>query len=215
MNKFAIPTILLTTVMVAGMFAFMPVEQASTVHTTGTIVVPSSVTIISADPVSTSFSGAAGSEFHRIILESTVPFTIDDIEIKGTLAGTLPDAGDQIEINRVYGFPAEYDSDVAGTTLAITTDSAQQSLDQNASFSVIEGDWGIDTGTYSLSANEISDDAGQRTFGPNTKIVVEIQMIEDDNDTGVATATVTFYLSGAQAANITINEFEDQNQLIT
>jgi len=32
LNKFAIPTILLATVMVAGMFAFMPVEQATTVH---------------------------------------------------------------------------------------------------------------------------------------------------------------------------------------
>ena len=34
MNKLAIPAILTATIMVAGMFAFMPVEQASTVHTT-------------------------------------------------------------------------------------------------------------------------------------------------------------------------------------
>ena len=34
MNKLAIPTILLATVMVAGLFAFAPVEQASTVHGT-------------------------------------------------------------------------------------------------------------------------------------------------------------------------------------
>jgi len=33
MNKFTIPSILVATVLVAGMFAFMPVEQASTVHT--------------------------------------------------------------------------------------------------------------------------------------------------------------------------------------
>jgi len=38
MNKLAIPTILLATVMVAGMFAFMPVEQASTVHDSGAII---------------------------------------------------------------------------------------------------------------------------------------------------------------------------------
>jgi len=37
MNKFAIPAILVATVMVAGIFAFMPVQQASTVHTSGTI----------------------------------------------------------------------------------------------------------------------------------------------------------------------------------
>jgi len=34
MNKLAIPTLLVATIMVAGAFAFMPVEQASTVHTT-------------------------------------------------------------------------------------------------------------------------------------------------------------------------------------
>ena len=34
MSKLAFPAILVATVMVAGIFAFMPVEQASTVHTT-------------------------------------------------------------------------------------------------------------------------------------------------------------------------------------
>jgi len=34
MNKLIIPAILVATVMVAGIFAFMPVEQATTVHTT-------------------------------------------------------------------------------------------------------------------------------------------------------------------------------------
>ena len=34
MNKLTIPAILAATVMVAGIFAFMPVEQASTVHST-------------------------------------------------------------------------------------------------------------------------------------------------------------------------------------
>jgi len=34
MNKLLIPTILTATLVVAGIFAFMPIEQASTVHTT-------------------------------------------------------------------------------------------------------------------------------------------------------------------------------------
>ncbi len=34
MNKLVIPTILTATVLVAGMFAVMPVEKASSVHTT-------------------------------------------------------------------------------------------------------------------------------------------------------------------------------------
>ena len=57
MNKFAIPTILVATIMVAGMFAFVPVEQASTTHLLGTFnaaVIPDD-TIVSAD-----FDGAAG-----------------------------------------------------------------------------------------------------------------------------------------------------------
>ena len=33
MNKLAIPSILAATVLIAGIFAFMPVEKASTVHT--------------------------------------------------------------------------------------------------------------------------------------------------------------------------------------
>jgi len=40
MNKLTMPTILVATVMVAGMFAFMPVQQASTVHTTILDVTP-------------------------------------------------------------------------------------------------------------------------------------------------------------------------------
>jgi len=39
MNKLTIPAILVATVMVAGIFAFMPVQQASTVHTSGTITI--------------------------------------------------------------------------------------------------------------------------------------------------------------------------------
>ena len=38
MKKYTIPSILAVTVLMAGIFAFMPVEQASTVHTTGTTV---------------------------------------------------------------------------------------------------------------------------------------------------------------------------------
>ena len=37
MNKLTIPAILVATVMIAGIFAFMPVQQASTVHTSGTV----------------------------------------------------------------------------------------------------------------------------------------------------------------------------------
>jgi len=49
MNKLTIPTILAATVMVAGIFAFIPVEQASTVHTTGTLTVSAATIALVAD----------------------------------------------------------------------------------------------------------------------------------------------------------------------
>jgi len=49
MNKLTIPAILVATVMVAGIFAFMPVQQASTVHTTGTITVSAATIALVAD----------------------------------------------------------------------------------------------------------------------------------------------------------------------
>jgi len=39
MNKIALPALLAATIMVAGAFAFMPVEQASTVHTSSSITI--------------------------------------------------------------------------------------------------------------------------------------------------------------------------------
>jgi len=55
MNKLTIPAILVATVMVAGIFAFMPVQQASTVHTTiGTLqVVPCAKSMTGGDTTDT------------------------------------------------------------------------------------------------------------------------------------------------------------------
>ena len=45
MNKIAIPAILAATILIAGIFAFAPMEQASTVHTSGTITLASDADI--------------------------------------------------------------------------------------------------------------------------------------------------------------------------
>ena len=49
MNKLTIPALLVATVMVAGVFAFAPVEQASTVHTTSTATLSTAQTALIAD----------------------------------------------------------------------------------------------------------------------------------------------------------------------
>ena len=66
MNKLAIPAILTATIMVAGMFAFMPVEQASTVHTTvqdntaEVNIVDVAATTLDTDTVELSITGNGG-----------------------------------------------------------------------------------------------------------------------------------------------------------
>ena len=77
MNKLAIPAILVATVLVAGIFAFSPVEQASTVHTD--IIAQTQSTVVSAGP-----------------------FTVDDDTDDGTICLDL-DAGEgQMTILAAY-----------------------------------------------------------------------------------------------------------------
>src|SRR3989338_8606613 len=79
MNKLAIPAILTATIMVAGMFAFMPVEQASTVHTTlqdttGTWQTDSLT-------YTTATSGAAVAADFSITVDADGPFAINGIYV--------------------------------------------------------------------------------------------------------------------------------------
>jgi len=107
MNKLTIPAILVATVMVAGIFAFMPVQQASTVHTTSTITVSSATIALVADEMlelreisvtdvdyngaqSIRITGAAGTDLFQLLTLSIVPGTdgtpviaADEINIDG------------------------------------------------------------------------------------------------------------------------------------
>jgi len=106
MNKLTIPTILVATVMVAGIFAFMPVEQASTVHTTNTATVSAATIALVADEMlelreisvtdvdfngaqSIRITGAAATDEFQIITLTMVPGT----------GGDPVDAADEINID--------------------------------------------------------------------------------------------------------------------
>jgi len=215
MNKLVIPAILAATVMVAGMFAFMPVEQDSTVHTTVVTDITQDIggasAIVSSDPVSNTFAGA-DTVFHYVIMESTEAFTIKDIEITSTIDGDLADNADSATIQLIEAFPAEYASTAAGVTDA-EGDGHFARLCQGCADSV-RGDDTLNTVTFSLNAAENdSGSADNWSFGPNTKIFIQIDQSEDNGDAGDISSTVTFYLSGPVAADITITEFEDQANL--
>jgi len=211
MNKLVIPSILLTTVMVAGIFAFMPVEQVSTVHETDIVAqVSGASAIVSSDTITNTFAGAAVVN-HWFVMSSTVPYTIQDIEVRGTIAATLTTATDTQILRNVNAFPAEYATTVADITLAVVTDARDYNLCNGCPDVFIDGTDGKGTLTYSLGPNESATGAQtNQSFGPNTKILVQITQTEVGDEGGDMSSTVTFYLKGPQASNITVTEFAGQ-----
>ena len=103
MNKLTIPAILVATVMVAGMFAFMPVQQASTVHTTGTTTLAAAtfttIGLSSANLANDLFDASAIDVVDGMEIEitSTVDFCIQSIQIE--FVGL--DANDDLDITSI------------------------------------------------------------------------------------------------------------------
>ena len=89
MNKLAIPAILAATVMVAGLFAFAPVEQASTVHTgTGSQL----GLIIVTD------SGTGITDGDRIVFDCDKDFTVREILFTVTNLETVTSNSEVIDL---------------------------------------------------------------------------------------------------------------------
>ena len=102
MNKFTIPAILLSTVMVAGMFAFMPVEQASTTHTSATGILESTMTPFKVACAEVTIAG--GSEDGEITLDvnGANPVIVKAIYFEsGTGSGAVTDADDIIILDDI------------------------------------------------------------------------------------------------------------------
>ena len=90
MNKLIIPAILAATVMVAGIFAFMPVERASTVHTTiiaevqsSTVLSDNSITAakLAADAITEINDGSLGSD---VLTAFTTDLGAADVTVTST-----------------------------------------------------------------------------------------------------------------------------------
>jgi len=90
MNKLTIPTILAATVLVAGIFAFMPVEQATTVHTSGTTTIATNGIGIGDFAAGSITTGAIAADFATEIadaVDADVDFTIGSIDANGVGIG--------------------------------------------------------------------------------------------------------------------------------
>jgi len=223
MNKITIPIILAVTVMVAGMFAFMPVEQASTVHSSSLIQSQGAsgvITSIASDTITSTFAGAGGGTetiFHWVVFESTQPYKLVDIEVQGTLASELNDSSDRIRLLSVQAFQAEYTTTSTNVNLAIN--NGQDNVDTNlcnfCGLDAVDGNDRFDTFTISFAERQVSNnqDFDGLHFGPNTKIFVELQFRETGDDAFDADAIVTFYVSGPTVADLTVTVFENESDI--
>ena len=90
MNKFTIPSILTGIILIAGIFAFMPIYEATTVHTT-----IQNTTIRGTGTFSGADWEAAGTAADELTLECTAAALIHEISLDPTGLG---DAADNIDL---------------------------------------------------------------------------------------------------------------------
>jgi len=107
MNKLTIPAILAATVLVAGIFAFMPVEQASTVHDT---IIGENTQIISVDSTAADFAYTDNDELR---ISSSEPYQ---------LIGVTCTNDDSADADAVVDFP----------NLVVTVDGSVDVTDVNS-----------------------------------------------------------------------------------
>ena len=211
-NKIILPAIIAGIVLIVGMFAIVPVYQASTIHPTLLQGMWGASAIVS-DEITIDQSSGSGSEFHHFILSSEVPFFIHDITVKGNMNTT--DGGDEINVE-VYGYPAEYGDGSGSAKTADDDGRFYKVLDDNSGDSARVLDGGDDDDffpvTWSMMLADASEDVSDPGLGPDQNIVVEIETLDCCGDTQF-NAVVTFYLRGVTEGDVNIEVHEDTDNV--
>jgi len=205
MNKLLIPVILTATIMIAGMFAFIPVDQVSTYH----LFINQAVS-----GVQTTVSGAVTSVgvdnediFHWFILNSSEPFTLHDITVRGEVIGG-DDSGDEINAI-VLAYPEEYGLNATAADVDNKIHDICDDCDDDSSSEVVDGDDDVNPRTWSMNAVDAAEGTGSLTFGPDQNIVVEVCFDEDTDGASDFSAVVTFHLRGVTADEVSIHVLEN------
>ena len=174
MNKFAITTILVATVLVAGIFAFMPVEQASTVHTT---IQDSQVIVTKISSASTAFSAADSATDSKVFtLNPTEAFVLHAIIVTTADNDATSDGTDKVDV------------------IEVTIDGIALSL----------GDFTVGTTGATLSGTSYVCDDSVRVCeirGLADKIAVSVDVVNDATGGGTITPNVIvdFIVEGEKA----------------
>lgn len=163
MNKIVFPALLAATIMIAGAFAFMPVEQASTVHATG-------ATTIAADAITAAKVAANAIGASELAADAVVEIQTTRID---TVAGA---AGVDFSCTSTTPFVVHYNvanlADtqtlvVAGTSNAALTYTADVAANTTA-LELVSGTIGGAAGetvTFTLGAAGTSTFTIESTFG--------------------------------------------------
>jgi len=195
MNKLVILTILAATVLIAGMFAFIPVDKATTFH----LSLNQGVSGVTKTIVNTvSSEGLTGTAFHHFILSSDVPFTIHDITVKGEIENSDENGGDRIQVI-IDGYPAAYGNNATKANEESRLDDICDDCSGDSG-RVVDGNDEVNPRTWSMNMADASENVGVLTFGPNQHIIVEVCFDDDDegDDSSDYTAMVTFWLTAHQ-----------------
>jgi len=204
MNKIIIPTILVATVLIVGIFAFMPIDKVSTVH--GTIILNVGGASVTTSDSVTIDDLDDDNVFRQFVLSSDKPYTVHDIEVIGTVDDEGCSSSERIFVS-VVSFPAEYGTNV---TLA-AIDSADENFSNSFDEIVVESTNSEVTQTWSLHSEDRESSVGRDTLTQDTRISVQLEFEEpacgDPNDFA---ATVKYYLRGVTAEDVDVDVFETE-----
>jgi len=218
MNKIIIPSILGIIVLIAGISAFSPIDEATTVHKTViqeiTQDVSGSSLIIETTLLTSTFTGSGPEDkFQYVILESAIDeiFTVKEVEIALDL-DIADDPGDRIDLREVYMMQGGYASTKAGIEAAQDDDKSLIRICDTCSDNMLDGNDTLDAITWSyMGYLADSNQELNLTVGPGSKLIFEIEMVENGDDLATMGVTLTFYLSGPnEATDIIVTELEDE-----
>ena len=192
MNRIAIQALLVATIMIAGAFAFVPVEQASTVHNSG-LIIPAGIDTVGdafIDASTGAVSISAGSEAADSVDGEISIDAADNIKLD-TAAG----AGG-IEISA----GAETAADPVNDVLALNSLGALTITSTGAATITIDADAGAD-GTVIING-ESATTSDKLQFGTNAEVILEKTAADLLDITGNVeiSGTVGFNAAAAAAA---------------
>ena len=207
MNKIIIPTILAATVLIVAIFSLMPVDKATTIHSSVLVV---STTLTN----STNSTSLVGDKYHHFILSSSEPFTIHDITVKGEITGTT-DSGHKIRVTEIGAYPDEYGNDPQSAVdddrlNDVCDDCDSESSEDNV---VVDGNDSKNPQTWSMNSVDANNSVGELGFGPSQNIVVEICFKDGAGGDPNMTAMVTFHLKGVEDGDVSVKVNENVSQI--